>query len=101
MNVILDGKWHVIEGGAVLHVAETNAAAWRWVDRHSGSPIARQRAAVLAVLQQTGQPMWLMEIAAVLQIKPNNVSALLLRMRSDGQVQNVCCDDGWWRWSTS
>jgi hypothetical protein len=38
MNVIeLDGRWHVIEGGAVLHVAETNAAAWRWVDRHSGS----------------------------------------------------------------
>jgi hypothetical protein len=42
MNIIeADGKWHVVEGERVLHVAATNAGAWRWLDRCEGSPISR------------------------------------------------------------
>jgi hypothetical protein len=35
------GRWHVVEGTTVLHVAETNALAWRWIDRREGSPVSR------------------------------------------------------------
>jgi hypothetical protein len=42
MNVIeTAGKWHVVEDGHVLHVAETNAEAWRWLDRYEESPVSR------------------------------------------------------------
>jgi hypothetical protein len=48
-----------------------------------------QRAAVLAVLQQAKQPLRLMEIAAALEAKPNNVAMTLYRMQSDGQADYV------------
>jgi hypothetical protein len=35
------GPWHVVEGATVLHVAEPNALAWRWIDRREGSPVSR------------------------------------------------------------
>jgi hypothetical protein len=42
MNIIeVDGKWQVVEGERVLHVAETNAEAWRWLDRRAGEPVSR------------------------------------------------------------
>jgi hypothetical protein len=42
MNIIeVDGKWQVVEGELVLHEGSTNAEAWRWLDRHEGSPVSR------------------------------------------------------------
>jgi hypothetical protein len=38
---VIAGRWHVVEGTTVLHVAETNALAWRWIDRREGSPVSR------------------------------------------------------------
>jgi hypothetical protein len=50
------------------------------------NPMSPQRAAILAVLQQTGRPMRLFEIANATGMKPTNVANLLYRMREDGQA---------------
>jgi hypothetical protein len=46
MTIIeVDGKWNVVEGNHLLHVAETNAEAWAWADRrHDGARVSRSRA---------------------------------------------------------
>jgi len=46
MNIIeLNGKWQVVEGDRVLHVAATNSEAWGWVDRrHGGARVQRRKA---------------------------------------------------------
>ena len=36
--------WSVVAAGAVLRTFETNAAAWRWIDRQEVSPISRAEA---------------------------------------------------------
>jgi hypothetical protein len=33
--------WSVVAAGAVLRTFETNAAAWRWIDRQEGEPISQ------------------------------------------------------------
>jgi len=33
--------WSVVAAGVVLRTFETNAAAWRWIDRQEGEPISR------------------------------------------------------------
>jgi hypothetical protein len=33
--------WSVVAAGVVLRTFETNAAAWRWIDRQEGDPISR------------------------------------------------------------
>lgn len=58
------------------------------------NPITPQRAAVLAVLQQAGKPMRLTDIAAAVQMKRNTVAHMLLRMRTDGQVEQAA----WGQW---
>jgi IclR helix-turn-helix domain len=59
------------------------------------NPMTPQRAAVLAVLQQASGPLRLLEVAARTRMKPTNVSALLYRMREDGQAEFVV--QGPWR----
>jgi hypothetical protein len=39
----IDG-WSVVAAGVVLRTFETNAAAWRWIDRQEGTPISRAEA---------------------------------------------------------
>ena len=38
--------WSVVAAGVVLRTFETNAAAWRWIDRQEGSPISPSRGGV-------------------------------------------------------
>ena len=37
---------HGVAAGVVLRTFETNAAAWRWIDRQEGSPISPSRGGV-------------------------------------------------------
>jgi hypothetical protein len=46
LTVTQDGNgWDVLDpNGIVLASFPTNAAAWRWIDRHEGEPISRGEA---------------------------------------------------------
>jgi hypothetical protein len=40
-----DGKWQVTRGDVVIAGPfDTNAEAWRWIDRKQGEPVNRQEA---------------------------------------------------------
>jgi DNA-binding IclR family transcriptional regulator len=53
--------------------------------------MSQQRAAVLVVLHHVGRPMRLFEIADATRMKYSNVAMMLLRMRSDGQIEQTPC----------
>jgi DNA-binding MarR family transcriptional regulator len=63
------------------------------------NPMTPKRAAVLAALQQAGKPMRPLDIAAATGMKCANVSMMLLRMRSDGQTEQI--GHGQWRVTTA
>jgi hypothetical protein len=56
MTVISDptGRWVVIDRNIIIAGPfDTNAQAWRWLDRHTGSPICRSESVAEWLFEQS------------------------------------------------